>query len=123
MDPDLEFDDAKLQKAIAELVEQFELNQMGIQPTSVNVLVRGDVVIVHLKEILPAAEKHLALTERGQDLVSRFATMLLREGARPSVEQLIATTMGKRVLDVQTAISPLTGSIVAMFELGETVDG
>lgn len=112
-------DEIDLQRAIADLVERFEQQEMGIQPTSVNVMVRGDVVIVHLKEVLPAAEKHLALTERGQDLVSRFATMLFRGGAQPSVEQLIARAMDKRVIDVQTAISPLTGSIVAMFELGE----
>jgi len=109
----------ELQAAIADLVERFERQEMGIQPTSVNVMVKGDVVIVHLKEVLPAAEKHLALTGQGQDLVSRFATMLFRGGAQPSVEQLIARAMGQQVLDVQTAISPLTGSIVAMFELGE----
>jgi uncharacterized protein YbcI len=116
-------DEGRLQDDIAALVEQFEFEQMGIQPTRVNVMVRGDVVIVHLKEILPAAEKHLALTERGQDLVSRFATMLFREGAHPSLEQLISSAMGKPVLDVQTAISPLTGSIVAMFELGGPTGG
>jgi uncharacterized protein YbcI len=119
----MDLDYARLQRDIADLVEQFELEQMGIRPTSVNVMVRGDVVLVHLKEVLPAAEKHLALTERGQDLVSRFATMLFRGGAHPSLEQLISTAMGKPVLDVQTAISPLTGSIVAMFELGEKSAG
>ena len=108
-----------MQAAIAELVDRFERQEMQIQPSSVNVMVRGDVVIVHLKEVLPAAEKHLALTAHGQELVAKFATMLFRGGAQPSVEQLIARAMGKRVLDVQTAISPLTGSIVAMFELGE----
>lgn len=112
-------ENAELQTAIAGLVERFEREEMGAQPTAVNVMVRGGVVIVHLKEVLPAAQKHLALTERGQDLVAKFATMLFRGGARPSVEQLISRMIGKEVLDVQTAISPLTGSIVAMFELGE----
>ncbi len=110
-------ENSTLQAAIGDLVEQFERQEMGIRPSSVNVMVRGDVVIVHLKEVLPAPEKHLALTERGQDLVERFTTMLFKGGAEPSVEQLIADAMDRRVLDVQTAISPLTGSIVAMFEL------
>ena len=52
------------------------------------------MVIVHLKEVLPAPEKHLALTERGQDLVERFTTMLFKGGAEPSVEQLITDAMG-----------------------------
>ena len=59
-------ENSTLQEAIGDLVEQFERKEMGIRPSSVNVMVRGDVVIVHLKEVLPPPEKHLALTERAR---------------------------------------------------------
>ncbi len=112
---------ADLKDTICEEITKFQELQMGIVPRKATVMIEEDMIVVHLKEMLSPAENHLALSQKGQYLLMEF-NVLLFEGPRQYLEDVIVETMGRKVVDVQTAISPLTGSIVALFMLGEPAE-
>jgi uncharacterized protein YbcI len=108
----------QLSASLAQAIALFEEEEMGVRPASVKVLVEDDLVMVHLKEVLSPSERVLARTETGQAVLQRFNAMLFDGGSSPSVREQISRALGREVLDVQTTLSPLTGSLVAVFPLG-----
>lgn len=108
----------QLSASLAQAVARFEEEEMGIRPAGVKVLVEDDVVMVHLKDVLSPSERALARTEAGQAVLQRFNAMLFDGGSTPSIRQQVALALKREVLDVQTTLSPLTGSLVAVFSLG-----
>lgn len=109
----------QLSASLAEAISRFEEEEMGAHPASVKVLVEEELVMVHLKEVLSPSERALAQTEAGQAILQRFNARLFDGGSSPSIREQISRTLGREVLDVQTTLSPLTGSLVAVFALGE----
>ena len=108
----------QLSASLAQAIERFEEEEMGIRPTCVKVLVEDDLVMVHLKEVLSPSERALARSEAGQAILQRFNAMLFNGGSCPSIREQVSRALGREVLDVQTTLSPLTGSLVAVFPLG-----
>lgn len=113
----------QLSASLAQAIARFEEEEMGIRPSRVRVLVEDDLVMVHLKEVLSPSERALAGTEAGQAVLQRFNARLLDGGSSPSIRQQVAQALGRQVVDVQTTLSPLTGSLVAVFNLGGRRDG
>ncbi len=109
----------QLSASLAEAIARFEEEEMGVHPASVKVMVAEELVMVHLKEVLSPSERALAQTETGQAVLQRFNARLFDGGSSPSIREQISRTLGREVLDVQTTLSPLTGSLVAVFALGE----
>ena len=108
----------RLSKALAQAIARFEEEQMGVRPADIRVLVEDDLVMVHLKGVLSPSERELARTEAGQAVLQRFNTMLFDGGSSPSIREQVSQALGRQVLDVQTTLSPLTGSLVVVFPLG-----
>ena len=108
----------QLSASLAQAIARFEEEEMGIRPAHVKVLVEDDLVLVHVKEVLSPSERVLARTEAGQAILQRFNAMLFAGGSSPSIREQISRALGREVLDVQTTLSPLTGSLVAVFPLG-----
>jgi uncharacterized protein YbcI len=109
----------QLSASLAEAIGRFEEEEMGVHPASVKVLVEEELVMVHLKEVLSPSERALAQTQAGQAILQRFNARLFDGGSSPSIREQISRTLGREVVDVQTTLSPLTGSLVAVFALGE----
>ena len=109
----------QLSASLAEAIARFEEEEMGVRPTRVKVLVEEDLVMVHLKEVLSPSERVLARTEAGQIILQKFNARLFDGGSSPSIREQISQALQRQVLDVQTTLSPLTGSLVAVFSLGE----
>jgi len=112
----------RLSASLAEAIARFEEEEMGIHPTSVNVMVEEDLVMVHLKEVLSPSERTLARTETGQAILQRFSARLFDGGSSPSIREQVSKTLEREVLDLQTTLSPLTGSLVAVFSLGGALE-
>ena len=112
----------ELSVALAERIIKFEKEEMGADPGGVTVLVEQDLVMVHIKEALSPSEKALARTQTGQAILQRFNNLLFNEGSVPSVKDQVAQTLKRKVLDVQTSLSPLTGSLVVVFMLGGVLE-
>ena len=111
----------ELSSTLAGLIAQFQAAEGGSRPDQVDVVIQQDLVMVHLKSVLSPSERALAQTDEGQAILQRFNNRLYDSGSNPSVKEQIAQTLGREVVDVQTSLSPLTGSLVAVFPLGQTL--
>ncbi len=103
---------------LARTIARFEVEEMGVRPADVKVLVQDELVMVHVKDVLSPSERALARTEPGQAVLQRFNAMLFAGGSSPSVREQVARALNREVIDVQTTLSALTGSLVAVFSLG-----
>jgi uncharacterized protein YbcI len=108
----------RLSATLARTIARFEEEQMGVRPADIRVLVEDDLVMVHLKEVLSPSEREMARTEAGQTVLQRFNAMLFDGGSSPSIREQVCQALGRQVVDVQTTLSPLTGSLVVVFSLG-----
>jgi len=116
----MEWSVEKLSSSLAETIARFEEEEMGVRPSRVTVVVEDDLVIVHLRDILSPSERALARTEAGQAMLQRFNTLLFNSGSSPSVMEQVAQVLKRQVVEVQTSLSSLSGSLVVVFSLGET---
>ena len=107
-----------LSSLLAEAVVRFEEREMGLRPAEVKVMVEDELVLVHLKGVLSPSERELARTEAGQSILQRFNTLLFNWGSEPSIKDQVADAVGREVVDLQTSLSPLTGSLLVVFTLG-----
>ena len=112
----------QLSASLEEAIAKFEEEEMGIRPAQVKVMMDEDLVMVHLKELLSPSERALARTEGGQAMLQRFNTLLFDSGSSPSIKEQVSRALRREVLEVQTALSPLTGSLVVLFPLGEKLN-
>ncbi len=111
----------EIEAAISEGMSRFELEYMGRGPKDVQAFLIHDLVIVRLKGVLTAAEQHLVKTlqaEKGRDLLKQVRTHLI-EIARPTMEALLQTITGVKVLSLHHDISTITGEEVVVFTLAE----
>ena len=84
----------------------------------------GDVLVVRLRGVLSAAERHLAESlpaENGRDLLKQQRTQLI-ELARPVMEATVKKVTGVKVVTVHHDISTKTGEEVILFTLARTPD-
>ena len=112
----------ELSAKLAAQIMKFEQEEMNAHPGEVTVIVEGDLVMVHIKEVLSPSERVLAQTEAGQTILQRFNNLLFNEGSVPSIKDQVSQTLKRTVLDIQTSLSPLTGSLVVIFMLEKALE-
>jgi uncharacterized protein YbcI len=111
----------ELESAICDGVSRFEQDYMGRGPKDIRAHLLNDLLVVRLKGVLTAAEKHLvkSLTpEKGRDLLKQVRTHLI-ETARPIMEAMVEDVTGIKVISLHHDISTLTGEEVIIFTLAE----
>ncbi len=109
----------EMEAAVCDGISRFEHEYMGRGPKEVQCYLIGDLVLVRLKGVLTAAEKHLVQTvapERGRDLLKDVRTQLI-EIARPALETLIETITGSKTSSLHHDISTIFGEEVILFSL------
>jgi uncharacterized protein YbcI len=112
----------QLSDSLAARIASFREEDMGTRSGEVVVVVERDLCMIHIKEALSPSERILARSETGQALLQRFNNRLFNEGSEPSIKDEVASTLKRKVLDVQTSLSPLTGSLVVVFMLGQIAE-
>lgn len=117
----MEWSVEQLSSSLARTISRFEEEEMGVRPSRVTVMVEEDLVVVHLREVLSPSERALARTEAGQAMLQRFNTLLFNSGSSPSVMEQVSQVLRREVVEVQTSLSSLSGSLVVVFALGEAV--
>jgi len=103
-------------------IGRFEQDYMGRGPKDIHTHLLGDLLVVRLKGVLTAAEKHLVKAlpaEKGRDLLKQVRTHLM-ETARPMMEEMVQKVTGVKVLSLHHDISTLTGEEVIMFTLAKS---
>ena len=105
---------SEMEVAIRNAIIKFEQDFMGRGPTDVRAFIVRDLVVVRLKGVLTPAERQLAKTPDGVDMVKRIRQTLIAQGRDRLVEQVSDIT-GAKVLALFTDIDAQIGEKVFVF--------
>ena len=107
--------------AIRNAVIQFEQEFMGRGPTEVKAFMMRDLVVVHLKGVLTPAERQLAKSEEGIEMVRRMRQNLIAQG-RDKLCAQISDIIGSRVIGLFTDIDTAIGERVFVFSCEQDLE-
>jgi uncharacterized protein YbcI len=105
-----------VETAIRNAIIKFEQEFMGRGPDDVRASIVRDLVVVRLKGVLTPAERQLAKTAEGVDMVKRLRQNLIAQGRDKLCEQVSEIT-GAKVLGVFTDIDVQLGERVFVFTM------
>ena len=105
-----------VETAIRNATIKFEQEFMGRGPDDVRASIVRDLVVVRLKGVLTPAERQLAKTAEGVDMVKRLRQNLIAQGRDKLCEQVSEIT-GAKVLGVFTDIDVQLGERVFVFTM------
>jgi uncharacterized protein YbcI len=112
-----------MENAIRNAIIKFEQEFMGRGPDDVRASIVRDLVVVRLKGVLTPAERQLAKTAEGVEMVKQLRQNLIAQGRDKLSEQVGDITKAK-VLGVFTDIDVQLGERVFVFTLDrEPVSG
>lgn len=106
----------EIEAAIRNAIIKFEQEFMGRGPTDVRAFVVRDLVVVRLKGVLTPAERQLAKTPEGVDMVKRIRQTLIAQG-RDRLAEKVSEITGAKVLALFTDIDAQIGEKVFVFTL------
>ncbi len=113
---------SEIEKAIRNAIIKFEQEFMGRGPDDVKTFVVRDLVVVRLKGVLTPAERQLAKTAEGVDMVKRLRQNLIALGRDKLCEQINKIT-GAKTLALFTDIDVKIGERVFVFTVDRDIQG
>ena len=113
---------SEIEKAIRNAIIKFEQEFMGRGPDDVKTFVVRDLVVVRLKGVLTPAERQLAKTVEGVDMVKRLRQNLIALGRDKLCEQVNKIT-GAKTLALFTDIDVIIGERVFVFTVDRDIQG
>lgn len=111
-----------VENAIRNAIIKFEQEFMGRGPDDVRAFIVRDLVVVRLKGVLTPAERQLAKTAEGVDMVKRLRQNLIAQGRDKLCEQVTEIT-GAKTLALFTDIDVQIGERVFVFTLDRDIQG
>jgi uncharacterized protein YbcI len=105
-----------MENAIRNAIIKFEQEFMGRGPEEVKAFIIRDLVVVRLKGVLTPAERQLAKTPEGVDMVKRLRQTLIAQGRDKLCEQVGEIT-GTKILTIFTDINVQIGEKVFVFAM------
>ena len=111
----------EIEAAIRTAIIRFEQEFMGRGPEDVRAFVVRDLVVVRLKGVLTPAERQLAKTAEGVEMVKRIRQTLIAQGRDQLFEQVSKIT-GARVLAIFTDINAQIGEKVFVFTVDRDLE-
>jgi len=109
----------ELEAAVSKGVTFFMQEFMGRGPKDICTHLIGDLLLVRLRGVLTAAERHLVAAlpaEKGRDLLKQVRTHLV-EVSRPRLEKMVEESCGMRCVSLHHDVSTVTGEEVLLFTL------
>ena len=103
-----------MENSIRNAIIKFEQEFLGRGPDEVRALVARDLVVVRLKGVLTPAERQLAKTAEGVEMVKRLRQTLIAQGRDKLCEQVGEIT-GAKVLGLFTDIDVQLGERIFVF--------
>ena len=103
-----------MENSIRNAIIKFEQEFLGRGPDEVRALVARDLVVVRLKGVLTPAERQLAKTAEGIEMVKRLRPNLVAQGRDKLCEQIGEIT-GAKILGLFTDIDVQLGERVFVF--------
>ncbi len=111
-----------IEGAIRIAIIKFEQEFMGRGPDDVKTFVVRDLVVIRLKGVLTPAERQLAKTVDGVEMVKRLRQNLIALGREKLCEQVSEIT-GAKTLALFTDIDVQIGERVFVFTLDRDIQG
>lgn len=111
----------EMESAIRNAIIKFEQEFMGRGPEDVRAFVVRDLVVVRLKGVLTPAERQLAKTAEGVEMVKRIRQTLIAQGRDQLFEQ-VGNIVGARVLAIFTDINAQIGEKVFVFTVDRDLE-
>ena len=111
----------ELETAIRNAIVRFEQEFMGRGPDDVRAHIVRDMVVVRLKGVLTPAERQLAKTSDGVDMVKRLRQNLIAQGRDKLFEQVSEIT-GAKIVALFTDIDAQVGERVFVFTLDRDLE-
>lgn len=105
-----------MENSIRNAIIKFEQEFLGRGPDEVRALVARDLVVVRLKGVLTPAERQLAKTTEGIEMVKRLRQNLIAQGRDKLCEQIGEIT-GAKILGLFTDIDVQLGERVFVFTM------
>ncbi len=111
---------ATIAQQIGHAVSAFEQRRTGHRCRSVTVVLGNDTLVVTLYGALSPAEEALVKDPAGAARLQEFHRQLFATSSRPLREEIKRIT-GVEVREVTTEIEPVTGTVVQVFLLADSV--
>ncbi|MGH7228684.1 MAG: DUF2294 domain-containing protein [Nitrospiraceae bacterium] len=111
----------EVESAIRNAVIKFEQEFMGRGPEDVRAFIIKDIVLVRLKGVLTPAERQLAKTAEGIEMVRRLRQTLIAQG-REKLGQQVDEITGARTTGLFTDIDTQIGERVIVFTLDQDLE-
>lgn len=102
--------------AVRTAIIKFEQEFLGRGPDEVRVFIVRDMLVVRLKGVLTPAERQLAKTAEGVDMVKRLRQNLIAQGRERLCEQ-VADLIGATITALFTDIDTVVGERIFVFTL------
>lgn len=110
----------EIEAAIRMAIVKFEQEFMGRGPDDVKAFIVRDQVLIRLKGVLTPAERQLAKTAEGIDMVKRLRQNLIAQGRDKLCEQVSEIT-GANTLALFTDIDVQIGERVLVFTVDRDI--
>jgi uncharacterized protein YbcI len=107
-------------RQLAEAASAFEQQRTGHAPTSVNVVLHADMLVITLHGVLSAAEKAVAKSPAGMAQMQEFHRQLFASTAG-ALRQEIKRITGVDVREATAEIETVTGAVMQLFATGTIV--
>lgn len=111
----------EIEAAIRNAIIKFEQEFMGRGPTDVRAFIVRDLVVVRLRGVLTPAERQLAKTAEGVDMVKRIRQTLIAQG-RDRLAEKVGEIAGAKVSALFTDIDAQIGEKVFVFTLDQDLE-
>ncbi|HEX7768237.1 MAG TPA: DUF2294 domain-containing protein [Nitrospira sp.] len=112
----------EIESAIRNAIIKFEQEFMGRGPEDVRAYIVRDLVVVRLKGVLTPAERQLAKSAEGVDMVKRIRQTLIAQGREKLFEQVNDIT-GAKALGLFTDINAQIGEKILVFTVDRDLEG
>ncbi len=100
---------------------KFEKEYLGRGPQDVKTTFLGDMILVRLRGILTPAERKLAESREGRELVKETRRQLF-EISRPLIEAMVKEIAGCNLISLHTDMSTKTGERVVVLTVDMNLD-
>jgi uncharacterized protein YbcI len=111
----------EVEAAIRNAIVKFEQEFMGRGPDDVRAFIVRDMVVARLKGVLTPAERQLAKTPDGVDMVKRLRQNLIAQGRDKLFDQVNEMT-GAKTVALFTDIDAQVGERVFVFTLDRDLE-
>jgi len=111
----------EIEGAVRNAIIRFEQEFMGRGPEDVRAFIVRDIILVRLKGVLTPAERQVAKTEEGIEMVKQLRQTLIAQG-RKNLSEEIAEITGVKITALFTDIDTYIGERIIVFTLAQDLE-